>query len=164
MELQRLKDDLDLEDFRGLQLSYLSNSEFLNSTKLALFQRIQSNTKLQGIFLTKGKDRSIILYPKAIDIYKLYTQDFLKHVLVLYYILPSLPLQEPELLSVIQRNIARQRYLLIQEKLVMIYTQYYKGQQQSRAYKDNIRFLPKVIRDLLLVYITYILLLYQIFL
>ena len=46
----------------------------------------------------------------------------------------------------------------------MIYTQYYKGQQQSGAYKDNIRFLPKAIGDLLLVYIAYVLLLCQMFL
>jgi hypothetical protein len=32
----------------------------------------------------------------------------------------------------------------------MIYTQYHKGQQQSGAYKDNIRFLPKEIGNLLL--------------
>jgi hypothetical protein len=40
MESWRLKDDLDLEDFRGLWLSYPSNLEFLKGTKLALFRRI----------------------------------------------------------------------------------------------------------------------------
>ena len=42
--------------------------------------------------------------------------------------------------------------------------QYHKGQQQSSAYKDNIRFLLKAIRDLLLRYIRHVLLLRQIFL
>ena len=46
----------------------------------------------------------------------------------------------------------------------MIYTQYHKGQQQSGAYKDNIRFIPKAIGDLLLSYIAYILPLRQLFL
>jgi hypothetical protein len=46
----------------------------------------------------------------------------------------------------------------------MIYTQYHKGQQQSGAYKDNIRFLPKAIGDLLLAYIAYVLPLRQLFL
>lgn len=46
----------------------------------------------------------------------------------------------------------------------MIYTQYYKGQQQSGAYKDNIRFMPKAIGDLLLLYIAYVLPLRQSFL
>jgi hypothetical protein len=46
----------------------------------------------------------------------------------------------------------------------MIYTQYHKGQQQSGAYKDNIRFLPKAVGDLLLSYIAYVLPLRQLFL
>ena len=45
----------------------------------------------------------------------------------------------------------------------MIYTQYYKGQQQSGAYKDNIRFLLKAIGDLLLTYVAYVLPLRQLF-
>ncbi|KAH8755127.1 hypothetical protein F5882DRAFT_308131 [Hyaloscypha sp. PMI_1271] len=53
------------------------------------------------MFLTKAKDESIVLCPRAIEIYEAHTQDFLKRVLVLYYILPSLLLREPELLSVI---------------------------------------------------------------
>jgi hypothetical protein len=52
------------------------------------------------MFLTQGKDGSIILCPKAIAIYESHAQDFLKHVLVLYYIPPGLLLREPELLSV----------------------------------------------------------------
>jgi hypothetical protein len=40
IESWRLKDDLDLEDFGGSWLSYPSNFEFLEGTKLALFWRI----------------------------------------------------------------------------------------------------------------------------
>ncbi|KAH9203705.1 hypothetical protein DL95DRAFT_239755, partial [Leptodontidium sp. 2 PMI_412] len=39
-----------------------------------------------------------------------------------------------------------------------------KGQQQSGAYKDNIRFIPKAIRDLVLLYIAYVLPLRQLLL
>ena len=46
----------------------------------------------------------------------------------------------------------------------MIYTQYHKGQQQSGTYKDNIRFILKAIRDLLLSYVAYVLPLRQLFL
>jgi hypothetical protein len=53
------------------------------------------------MFLTKAKYGSIILCPKAIAIYEIYTQDFLKPVLVLCDIPPGLLLREPELLSVI---------------------------------------------------------------
>jgi hypothetical protein len=46
MESWRLKDDLDLEDFRGSWLSHPSNSEFLEGAELALLQRIQSKPGL----------------------------------------------------------------------------------------------------------------------
>ena len=46
----------------------------------------------------------------------------------------------------------------------MIYTQYHKGQQQSGVYKDNIRFLPKAISDLLLPFTAFVLPLRQLFL
>jgi hypothetical protein len=36
----------------------------------------------------------------------------------------------------------------------MLYTTYYKGQQQTVKFKDNIRFLPAAIGDLLLDYLT----------
>ena len=164
MESWRLKDDLDLGDFRGSWLSHPSNSEFLEGAELALFRRIQGNAELRAMFLTKAEDGSMILCPKAMAIYEAHAQDFLKRALVLCHIPPGPPLREPELLSVMWRNTARQRHLLIWEKLVMIYTQYHKGQQQSGAYKDNIRFLPKAIGDLLLSYIAYVLPLRQLFL
>jgi hypothetical protein len=107
MESWRLKDDLDLEDFGGSWLSHSSNSKFLEGAKLALFRRIQGNTKLRAMFLTKGKDGSIVLCPKAMAIYESYTQEFLKRVLVLCHISPGLLLREPELLLVIWRNNAR---------------------------------------------------------
>ncbi|KFY92766.1 hypothetical protein V500_04037 [Pseudogymnoascus sp. VKM F-4518 (FW-2643)] len=53
---------------------------------------------------------------------------------------------------------------MIWEKLVMIFTQYHKGQQQSGTYKENIRFLPKPIGDMLLQYIGLVIPLRQIFL
>jgi hypothetical protein len=101
IESWRLKDDLDLEDFSGSWLSHPSNTEFLEGAKLALFQRIQGNTKLRAMFLTKAKDRSIVLCPKAIEIYEAHAQGFLKRALVLCHIPPSPLLREPELLSVI---------------------------------------------------------------
>jgi superfamily II DNA helicase RecQ len=164
MESWRLKDDLDLEDFGGSWLSHPSNSEFLDSAELALFRRIQSHAELRAMFLTKGEDGNIILCPRAMAIYESHAQNFLKHVLVLCHIPPGPPLREPELLSVMWRNTARQRHLFIWEKLVMIYTQYHKGQQQFGTYKNNIRSLPKAIGDLLLVYIAYVLPLRQMFL
>jgi hypothetical protein len=74
------------------------------------------------MFLTKAKDGGMVLCPKAMEIYEAHTQEFLKRVLMLCYIPPGPPLQEPELLSVMWRNNAQQRHLLIWEKLVIVYT------------------------------------------
>lgn len=65
------------------------------------------------MFFTKAKDGNMALCPKAMEIYEAHAQEFLKRVLVLFRISPSPLLREPELLSVIWRNNARQRYLLI---------------------------------------------------
>ena len=46
----------------------------------------------------------------------------------------------------------------------MLYTTYHKGQQQTSKFKDNIRFLPAAIDDLLLNYLTWVIPLRQIFL
>lgn len=164
IESWRLKDDLDLEDFGSSWLSHPSNSEFLEGAELALFRRLRGNSQLRAMFLSTTTDGSIALCPKAMAIYEAHAQEFLKRVLVLCHVTPGPPLREPELLSVTWRNTARQRHVFIWEKLVMIYTQYHKGQQQSGAYKDNIRFLPKAIGDLLLPYIAYVMPLRQLFL
>ena len=164
IESWRLKDDLDLEDFGASWLSHPSNAEFLEGAELALLRHIQEKAELRAMFLTTTTNRSVSLCPKAMAIYKAHAQDFLRGVLLLCQLPPGPPLREPELLSVTWRNTARQRHLLIWEKLVMIYVQYHKGQQQSGAYKDNIRFLPKAIGNLLLSYIAYVLPLRQMFL
>ena len=46
----------------------------------------------------------------------------------------------------------------------MFFTQYHKGQQQTGTYKENIRFLPGPIGDLLLQYIGLVMPLRQVFL
>ncbi|KAJ9654637.1 hypothetical protein H2201_008965 [Coniosporium apollinis] len=63
-----------------------------------------------------------------------------------------------------QRNGERRRNLSIQHGRVIIHTTYHKGQQQTGAYKDNIRFLPSAVGDLLLDYIVCVIPLRQSFL
>ena len=113
MESWRLKDDLDLEDFGRSWLSHPSNSEFLEGAELALFRRIQGNAQLRAMFLTRAKDGSTVLCPKAMAIYEAHAQEFLKPVLVLGHIASGPLLRAFELLSITWRNTTRQRYLLI---------------------------------------------------
>jgi hypothetical protein len=163
MESWRLKDDLDLDDFGGSWLSHPSNAQFLEGAELALLRRIQGNAELRAMFLTTGEDGSTALGPRAMAIYEAHAQEFLKRALVLVH-LAAPPLREPELLSAMWQNTARQRHFLLWQKLVVLHTQYHKGQQQSGAYKENIRFLPKAVGDLLLTYMAYVLPLRQLFL
>ena len=54
--------------------------------------------------------------------------------------------------------------LSIKHGLVMLHTTYHKGQQQTGKFKDNIRFLPAPIGDLLLDYLVVVVPLLQVFL
>ncbi|WKT54183.1 Helicase superfamily 1/2, ATP-binding domain [Fusarium oxysporum f. sp. vasinfectum] len=58
----------------------------------------------------------------------------------------------------------RRRSVLIWEKLVMIHVRYHKSQERTGAEKDNIRFLPPAVGDLLLTYLAFIPPLRQVFL
>ena len=102
------------------------------------------------MFLVDGLGDSVVFNLRAIDIYEASAQKFLKRMLVIGHITPGSLLREPEYLSILWCNTSRQRHIMLWEKLVMIFTQYHKGQQQSGAFKDNIRFLPKDPGDLLL--------------
>jgi hypothetical protein len=91
---------LDLDDFGASWLAHPHNIEFVTGAELALLQQIQGSSELQVMFLTKAADRGLQLNPKAIALYEAQAQKFLKRLLVLYHILASQPLREPELLSV----------------------------------------------------------------
>ncbi|EGU73388.1 hypothetical protein FOXB_16102, partial [Fusarium oxysporum f. sp. conglutinans Fo5176] len=58
----------------------------------------------------------------------------------------------------------RRRSVLIWEKLVMIHVRYHKSQERTGAEKDNIRFLPPAVGDLLLTYLAFVPPLRQVFL
>jgi hypothetical protein len=164
MQSWKPKDDLDRQGFGESWLTNPANAELLDGATLALFRRIQQATALRAMFFTQGPDGRFTLDRKAIDIYEAQAQEFLKRLLVLTHITAGQALREPELLSVTWCDTSRQRHIYLWEKLVMLYTQYHKGQLQTGVYKDNIRFLPKPIGDLLLDYLAYVLPLRQMFL
>lgn len=74
------------------------------------------------------------------------------------------PLRESELFSVTWCNTQRRRNVYLKHGLVMLYTTYHKGQQQTGKFKDNIRFLPPAVGDLLLDYLIIVVPLRQVFL
>lgn len=160
----KLKDNLDLLDFRESWLGCPENAELVHGTETALLQQIQRSLELRELFFRNSASGAVTFNPKAVDLYEARAQDFLKRMLVLVHITAGQPLREPEILSVAWCNTSRQRHIMIWEKLVMIFTQYHKGQQHTGAFKDNIRFLPTVVGDLLLQFLAYVQPLRQVFL
>jgi hypothetical protein len=161
MQSWRLQDDLDFVDYGGSWLTLPANTELVRDAGLALFRRIRADAELRATFFTGD---GVVLCEKAIDVYEAQAQRFLEHYVTPLHVASGQPLREPELLSVTVRNTARPRHLWLWQKQVMIYTQYHKGQEQSGAYRDNIRFLPKAIGDPLLDYVAYVLPLRELFL
>jgi hypothetical protein len=89
--------------------------------------------------------------------------EFLKRLLVLIYMGFGQPLRESKLFSVTWHNSQRRRNVYFKHGLVMLHTTYYKGQQQTGKFKDNIRFLLAPFRELLLDYLIVIIPLRQVF-
>ena len=164
LEAWRLKDDLDSEDYGGSWLSHPLNQDLVKDSDRALMLQIQRRPKLQATFLLEADEGGFKLCPAAMRLYEDRVQEFLSRLLILFHVPPAPPLRAPEMLSLTWCNTGRPRHIFLWEKSVMIYTQYHKSQNQTGAYKDNIRFLPKAIGELLLAYIAYVLLLRQLFL
>ena len=167
MQGWRLRDDLDADGFGHSWLNHPSNIGVLEGAKLTVLESIRARVELRTMFVAEwlaGDGSGPGLSDKAIAIYEASAQDFLERLVVLCHITSGQPLREPELLCVTWRNTEKPRHIFIWQRLVMIYTQYHKGQQQSGIHKNNARFLPKAVGDLLLDYIAYVLPLRQLFL
>jgi hypothetical protein len=74
------------------------------------------------------------------------------------------PVRESEFFEMTWRNTQRRQSITICHDRVMIHVKFYKGQQQTGRYKENVRFLAHPVRELLLDYLVYVMLLRQTFL
>jgi hypothetical protein len=175
IEAWRLSDDLDLEDYGASWITDNRNREILAGTPDALLRQIEGRASLRRAFIRSdqrggrksggGNSGGTCLCPKAMAIYEAHVQEFLRRILTLIQVLPGPSLRSPELLSITYINTGpRRRSVLIWEKLVMIHVRYHKSQEWTGAEKDNIRFLPPAVGDLLLTYLAFIPPLRQVFL
>lgn len=177
----QLRDDLDITDYGASWLTYPANAGLLAGADTALLSRICCDPGLKALFIVppavagnssgssgggrSGSSSSIAaLSPAAVAVYEATVQDFLSALLVLCHITAGPPLRSPELLSVTWRNTARPRHIFAWEGLVMLHIQYHKGQQQTGAYRENARHLPRAVGELLLLYLAYVVPLRQLFL
>jgi len=159
-----LKDSLDADAFGWFWGQHRDNTDLLNGSATALLAAIKASKPLRDSFLDTADDRTKTWRQKAIDQYESVVEEFLKRLLVLIHMASGQPLRESELFSITWYNTQRRRNAYIKHGLVMLYTTYHKGQQQTGKFKDNIRFLPTAIGDLLLDYLTWVIPLRQIFL
>ena len=159
-----LRDNLDCDAFGWFFGLHRENAGLLEGRDRALRTVIQNSKPLRDSFLAETDGGGRIWRDKAVALYETAADEFLKRLLVLIYIGAGQPLREPELFSVTWRNSQRRRNIFIQHGLIMLHTTYHKGQQQTGAYKDNIRFLPSAVGDLLLDYIVHVIPLRQSFL
>ena len=160
-----LKDNasVDVVDWNFTQ--HRDNVPVLCGSDRALLRAIATSPTLCRLFLTDDDQASTGLTWRdaAVASYEGSVQEFLKRLCTLVHISGGQPLRENEFFSMTWRNTQRQRSITIRHEKVMVHTTYHKGQQQTGAYKDNIRFLAHPVGDLLLDYIVYVLPLRQVF-
>ncbi|KNB04694.1 hypothetical protein FOXG_06738 [Fusarium oxysporum f. sp. lycopersici 4287] len=165
IEAWRLHDDLNVDDYGASWLTDERNREILVGTHDALLRQIEERADLRQVFVRLDPNGGVRLCPKAIAIYEAHVQEFLKMILAPISVPSGPPLRSPELLSITYINTgARRRSVFLWEKMVMIYIQYSKSQEQTGEEKDNIRFLPPAVGNLLLTYLAFVLPLRQAFL
>lgn len=159
-----LKDNLDADAFGWFWGQHRENADLLQGSATAVLATIQASKPLRDSFLDTTDDGAKTWRQKAIAQYEAAVDEFLKRLLVLVHMASGQPLRESELFSVTWCNTQRRRNVYIKHGLVMLYTTYHKGQQQTGRFKDNIRFLPAALGNLLLDYITWVIPLRQLFL
>jgi hypothetical protein len=164
IESWKLYDDLDRDEFGASWLNDPRNADLLQGSQEALLRWIWTSDLHRRMFLRDGPDGRPTLCLKAAALYEVYAQEFMERLSNLMIISPGPAVRMPEHGSVTYRNTARRRHLFIWERLVMVYIQYHKGQEQQGRYKENIRFLPRAVGDLLLTFLAYVQPLRQVFL
>lgn len=160
----KLHDDLDREEYGASWIDDPRNRDLLQGSPEALLRQIWADDVHRGMFVRDGPQGVRMLCAKAMALYEVYAQQFMERLSNLVLISGGPAVRIPEHVSITYRNTARRRHLFIWEKLVMIHIQYHKGQEQQGRYKENIRFLPAAVGDLLLTFLTYVQPLRQVFL
>jgi len=156
MRAWALKDNLDADAFGWFFGQHRENVELLKPLTRSLVTVIRDSKPLRDSFLDTAADGTKVWREKAIEQYEAVADEFLKRWVVPAHMGAGQPLRESELFSITWRNTQRRRSLYLKHGLAMLHTTYHKGQQQTGKFKDNIRFLPAALGDLLLDYLVYV--------
>lgn len=154
-----LKDGVNVDTVRWNFTLHRDNATNLDGTERALTKAIERSEQLCRVFLVESSQSpgGWAWRENAMAGYEATVQEFLKRLSVLVHVSGGQPVRESEFFSMTYRNTQRRRSIIVRFDRVMVHVQYHKGQQQTGKYKENVRFLPNPIAELLLDYIVYVL-------
>jgi len=164
MRADVLRDNLHQQEQHWCFLQHPANQLLLQGCSTALVRHIGNSTVHRLAFVGKNTGGGTGWNEYAIASYEATVQQFLRHLLVLIHVSPGPPVRGGEILSATWCNTQRARHIFLKYNRVMLYLQYHKGQQQRERFKDNVRFLPVAVGNLLLDYLIYVVPLRQCFL
>ncbi len=122
-----------------------------------LLRELEKHPAVAERFVRRAKEGEMTLDVAAIGVYEGYVQTFLRRLLVLIHIGSGQPVRSSEILSAKWKNTANQRRnLIIRYHKVMMHLTYHKWLEKTAQSKDNIRFLPGPIGDLLVTFLVYV--------
>ena len=161
-----LRDGADIDTVGWGFTQHRDNAHLLQGSDQALLTSIEHSHHLCRLFLADdGRSSSGFAWREAaLAAYEGTVQGFLQRLAVLVHVSGGQPVRESEFFSMTWRNTQRRRSITLRHDRVMIHVQYHKGQQQTGRYKENIRFLPRPVGELLLDYLVYVMPLRQVFL
>lgn len=137
---------------------YHSNKSAID--RWALFKELEKHPAVAARFMRRSENvegTGTVLDAAAIKVYEGYVQTFLRRLLVLIHLGSGQPARSGEILSAKWKNTANQRRsIIIRHRKVMMHLTYHKGLEKTAQSKDNIRFLPGPIGDLLVKFLVYV--------
>lgn len=152
-----VEDSLEDKAYGTSWLDHAANKAYTSNHTTALLECIRSDPDMCRAFFRQDRDGDVIINSTTMSAYEADVQLFLGRLLVLCHIVPGPPLRAPEILSADTANTERMRHVYVWAKQVAIHITYHKSQESRGKARDNLRFLPNEIGNLILLYVLYVL-------
>ncbi|KAK3617147.1 hypothetical protein LTR22_026828 [Elasticomyces elasticus] len=153
-----LQDRSDVETIHYSSLDYPANAELLHDADRILLHVIAQSVPRRRVFVVQKASAAEgwAWRESAISTFETHVQEFLQWLCVLIHISSGQPLREPELFSILWRNMQRRHHITLRHERVMVHTEYSKQQQQQGPYQNSVRFLAEPVGTLLLDYLAFV--------
>ncbi|KAG6248565.1 hypothetical protein E4U49_008391 [Claviceps purpurea] len=153
---EKLDDDLEDKVFNGSWLTHPKNAKLLSGANSALMKSIGQRSDLMSQFCNyDAEEDETKLNKRAAEVYEENVQEFLQAIATLLHISPMPPMRAPELLSIKWFNTRSQRRdLFLSEGMLMLHVKYHKSRELTDKDRDNVRFVPVDVAELVLTFIA----------